>query len=454
VTTPVHTTRTVRYRGIPAHRYAWFIVILIWLTNMLSFFDRQAMAFAAPFIAKEIGYGTATIGLITGIVFASYAVAQIPGGRLADKFGQRRWVILGVVWWTIFSVLTGAVAHTLALLLIVRLCMGVGEGIVPPSTYRIIANWFSTGKRTFALGAMLTSATVGPALAPLIAAPIIATFDWRAVFYFSAIPGIVIAVLLWLWLRDSPSSLTTDPPSSADRNASPSPEPRLSLRDLVTARLVMNTLAIFFLFFTLYGINAWLPTYLSVYRGLDLERLAAFSSLPYVAGAIGMLIGAALCNGPLKDHRVGFVVAGTFGTALAILGVWAAPDAVIGEVFIVLALFCTYMIFGPAFSTPMDSVPTSGVGTYLGAINMAPQIAGVVSPIIIGAIVGPDSFVPAFIAMVIALALSIACQLWVANDDRRSRVIGASATETALPGPGDATPASSPTTDHQRKEVS
>ena len=436
MTTSVQTTRTVRYRGIPAYRYAWLIVILIWLTNMLSFFDRQAMAFAAPFIAKEIGYGTTAIGLITGIVFASYAIAQIPGGRLADKFGQRKWVILGVVWWTVFSVLTGAVAHTLLLLLVVRLCMGIGEGIVPPSTYRIIANWFSAGRRTFALGAMLTSAAVGPAIAPLIAAPIIATYDWRAVFYFSAVPGVVIALLLFVWLRDSPKSLPTAVASDADGDA-PAPDAgeRLSLRDLVTVRLVVNTLAIFFLFFTLYGINAWLPTYLKVYRGLDLERLAAFSSLPYVAGVIGMLIGAAVCNGPLKNHRVAFVVAGTFGTALAILGVWAAPDAIIGEVFIVLALFCTYMIFGPAFSTPMDAVPTSGVGTYLGAINMAPQIAGVVSPIIIGAIVGPDTFVPAFIAMVSALALSIVCQLWVAHRDRRARADQHGSGSTSIPAP-------------------
>jgi sugar phosphate permease len=411
-----------RHRGISAHRYAWLIIVLIWLTNMLSFFDRQAMAFAAPFIAKEIGYGTTTIGLIVGIVFASYAVAQIPGGRLADKFGQRRWVILGVIWWTVFSVLTGAVAHTLLLLVVVRLMMGVGEGIVPPSTYRIIANWFTEGRRTFALGAMLTSAAIGPAIAPLIAAPIIAAFDWRAVFYFSAIPGIVIAGLLWIWLRDSPSSLGTGGASAPQRDV-PAPEagPSPSLRDLVTTRLVVNTLAIFFLFFALYGINAWLPTYLSVYRGLDLEWLAAFSSLPYIAGVVGMLIGAALCNGPLKNHRIAFVVAGTSGTALSIVGVWAAPDAIVGEVFLVLALFCTYMIFGPAFSTPMDSVPTSGVGTYLGAINMAPQIAGVVAPIIIGAIVGPHTFVPAFIAMVVALLLSICCQLWVAQSDRRFR---------------------------------
>ncbi len=409
--------RTIHWTDRWATRawYPWVIVGLLWLANILSFFDRQAMAFVAPFMSTELGYTSTQIGLISGAVFLGYTLVQIPGGWLGDKFGQRRWILIGIASWSVFSALSGVVAQMFLMLLLVRFAMGVGEGIMPPAGYRVLANWFGHGRRTFALGMLLTSSAIGPALAPLIAAPIIRDAGWRWVFYLTLLPGIVVGALVLLLLRDSRERV--DAPQAATRSSQP--DQGFQLRNLMSLHLLGQFAGIFFLAFTLYGLNAWLPTYLVKYRHLDLSTLASYSSLPYIAGVLGMVIGALLCNRVLAERRTEFIVAGLLVAGLCIAGVWIAESAVIAEMFLICGLFFTYMIMGPIFSLPLDTVPTSGAGTYMGAVNMAPQIAGFSAPIVIGVLVSGGSFAPAFVAMIGAMVLSAVTHLLVRRAARR-----------------------------------
>lgn len=411
----MNSTRSMTDRWATRPWYPGVIIGLLWLANILSYFDRQAMAFVAPFMSTELGYTSTQIGLISGAVFVSYTLVQIPGGWLGDKFGQRRLIVIGIASWSVFSALGGFVAQMFLMLLLVRFAMGVGEGISPPAGYRIIANWFGHGRRTFALGMVLTSSAIGPALAPLIAAPIIRDAGWRWVFYMTLLPGIVVGALVLLLMRDSRDRV--DAPQAAARSAQP--DQGFQLRNLMSLHLLGQFAGIFFLAFTLYGLNAWLPTYLVKYRHLDLSTLAAYSSLPYIAGVLGIVIGAFLCNRVLAERRTEFIVAGLLVAGLCIAGVWIAESTVIAEIFLICGLFFTYMIMGPIFSLPLDTVPTSGVGTYMGAVNMAPQIAGFSAPIIIGVLVRGGSFAPAFVAMIGAMVLSAVTHLLVRRAARR-----------------------------------
>jgi len=227
-------------------RYKWLILGVLWLTLLVSYFDRVAIAAALPFMIPELGLSPSVAGLVTGALFLSYTAVQVPAGYLTDRFGQRRIMAAAIAWWTVFSVLTGVVAGSIGALVLVRFLMGAGEGFHPPPLWRVMSNWFSPGRRAVPLAFMLTALTLGPALAPVVAFPIVSSLGWRWVFYFTAIPG-SITVLLVVWLlRDSPKrkNLTTPPPAVQAR-----------VRRNWRAPHIWYTFGAFFFFgFVLYGL--------------------------------------------------------------------------------------------------------------------------------------------------------------------------------------------------------
>ncbi|TDO66508.1 MFS transporter [Kribbella sp. VKM Ac-2571] len=123
-------------------RYAWVIVAVLWLTLLVSYFDRVAIAAALPFMSRELGLSPSVVGVVTGALFLSYTAVQVPAGYLSDRIGQRRVIAAAIAWWTIFSFLTGVVADSLIALVAVRFLMGAGEGFHPPPLWRTLSNWF------------------------------------------------------------------------------------------------------------------------------------------------------------------------------------------------------------------------------------------------------------------------------------------------------------------------
>ncbi|PUU61907.1 MFS transporter, partial [Citrobacter freundii] len=95
------------------------VLTLIWLAWLLSFLDRMVMSVSLPYIGKDLNLDTTQQGLIISAFFIGYAAFQIPGGLLADKFGSRKIMAIGIAWWSVFTSLTGAVL-TLPLMLAVR----------------------------------------------------------------------------------------------------------------------------------------------------------------------------------------------------------------------------------------------------------------------------------------------------------------------------------------------
>jgi len=383
-------------------RYKWLILGVLWLTLLISYFDRVAIAAALPFMIPELGLSPSVVGLVTGALFLSYTAVQVPAGYLTDRFGQRRIMAAAIAWWTVFSVLTGVVAGSIGALVLVRFLMGAGEGFHPPPLWRVMSNWFSPGRRAVPLAFMLTALTLGPALAPVVAFPIISSLGWRWVFYFTAIPG-SITVLLVVWLlRDSPKrkNLTTPPPAVQAR-----------VRRNWRAPHIWYTFGAFFFFgFVLYGLIGWLPTYLIRYRGLDLATAGVYSVSPYIAGTVGLLIGAWLCERRFNHHRRQFIAVTYLATAVCIALTIAAPSVTVAGSFLTATGFCLFSGLGPFWSVPMDIVKPHEVGMWLGFINMGTQISGFLGPILIGTLIQlTGSFTPALIAMIASMLLAAMC---------------------------------------------
>lgn len=168
-------------------RYAVVSVLfLVWVT---SYLDRMVMATAIPYMADDFGLKPVTMGVVMSAFFIGYALCKIPGGILADRFGSRKVMLLGVACWSVFTVLTGF-ATSLVSLLVIRVLFGVGEGIFPAASYRALCNWFPKKERGLATGSMMSSNSFGPALAPLFVVAIMASWGWHMVFISLFMPGL------------------------------------------------------------------------------------------------------------------------------------------------------------------------------------------------------------------------------------------------------------------------
>ena len=364
----------------------WWVCFLLFLTWLMSYVDRSLMPMALPFIGKEFHLSPTLMGLVAGVFFIGYGSMQIPGGMLADRFGSRKIVTMGVVFWSVFSVLTG-VASSLANLLWVRISFGLGEGIHPPAAFKALSAWFSSSEIGRANGLVMSSNTLGPMIAPIVFAAVIERFGWREAFYLASIPGFLVALAVYWYLRDKPAE---HPRISREELAEIGGKNREQGRISYTELLKYKALwQLFFIYMTWdvtwWGFQTWLPSYLIKARGFTLLRTGAVTALPFAAGFIGLLAAAYISD--RSGRRKAVLVSVLLGNALFLVLTATATNATMAIIFLTAAGFFLPAIQGPFWSLPMDMFPSRIMGYTSGFINTGGQIAGVGSPIVIGALI-------------------------------------------------------------------
>ncbi len=188
----------------PPMKVRWRICFLLFLTWLMSYIDRSLMPMAIPLIGQEFHLSPTVMGVVLSAFFIGYASMQIPGGMIADKFGARKTITLGVASWSLFSLLTGTIG-SLASLIGVRILFGLGEGMHPPAAFKALSAWFNSAERARANGLVMSSNTIGPMIAPILFATVMGAFGWRKAFYLVSIPGFLITLAVYWYLRDTPA---------------------------------------------------------------------------------------------------------------------------------------------------------------------------------------------------------------------------------------------------------
>jgi sugar phosphate permease len=364
----------------------WWICFLLFLTWLMSYIDRSLMPMALPFIGQEFHLSPTVMGAVVSAFFIGYASMQIPGGLVADKFGARNSITLGLVSWSLFSFLTGA-ASSLTNLIWVRIFFGLGEGLHPPAAFKALSAWFKSTERARANGLVMSSNTLGPMVAPVLFAAVMQAFGWRRAFYFVSIPGFLIALSVYWYLRDRPAEHPGITPGElAEIGGEVGKRADLSLSELFRYRALWQ---LFFIYMTWdvtwWGFSAWLPSYLLNGRGFTLLHTGALTALPFAAGFIGLLVAAYVSDRSGKRKSVLVVV--LLGNALFMLLTATAASATKAVIFLTAAGFFLPAVHAPFWSLPMDLLPSRVMGYSTGFINTGGQIAGIGSPIILGALI-------------------------------------------------------------------
>ena len=336
------------------------------------------MASAIPFIAGEFHLSPLAMGGVLSAFFAGYALMQIPGGLLADRFGPNRVLTASIVCWSLFTALTGT-AGSLTVLLVIRVLFGLSEGPFPPTASKTIVLWFSQGEIGRANGLQLAAVNIGAAIAPLFVAPLIIHLGWRAVFYSLLVPGLVLALMVRVVIKDTPVQRESD-----------GSQMRIDVTNIrMTQVLKMPavlwcSVTLFFVNIVSWGLMNWLPTYFLQARGFSIARMGIGASLPLLAGAVGYYLSGHLSDKYFSHRRhipivCGLILGGamTYWAAIAPSGEWAI-------IALVLAFLFLFVASAGLFTLPLLIVPQEAVGGTFGLVNTVGQVAAFLSPLLVG----------------------------------------------------------------------
>jgi MFS transporter, ACS family, D-galactonate transporter len=180
----------------------WLMIFMCCLANTINYVDRANLAVAVPLMQHDLGFDAATMGMILGGFFWTYAFMQMPFGWFADRVGARIALSIAVVWWSIFTALTAA-ARSVAALMGCRLLLGVGEAGAYPSCAKVAANWFPRSERGLAASIFDSGSRIGAVVSLPIVAWLISAFTWQMSFIVTGMLGIIWTVF-WIFIYRDP----------------------------------------------------------------------------------------------------------------------------------------------------------------------------------------------------------------------------------------------------------
>ncbi|MDR5752936.1 MULTISPECIES: MFS transporter [unclassified Caballeronia] len=373
----------------------WRIFGVVFLITLVNLVDRISLSIAMPTIAKEFALSPTMQGLILSSFFWSYALLQIPGGWLIDRYGPRRVIAGATILWGVFQTLLGAATGGLSMLLM-RVGLGGAEAPLFPAGSKLNALWLSRHER--ARGAVLMDAgsPLGAAIGGLAISNLILVFgSWRMAFIAAGLVTIACGWLAWRYLRDDPAKhpgvnaaeldhIRDGAPPLANAASAADNEPAFPKRSAVAMCIGRMSWAMIF-----FGLLTWGPSYLTQARGLSLQQIGTSTFFIFLSGALGSLAGGFLCDalcasGMSRGKVVKGMVTVSGLTTLAVF--WLLPS--ITSAVVAVAVLCAaafFLMWGSLYwSLPSLLASPRRVGLLGALMNCFGSIGGISIPLITG----------------------------------------------------------------------
>ncbi len=386
------------------------ILALLFLGWSLGNLDRYIMNYAVVSITGDLQLDASSTGIILSAFFLGYAIMQIPGGWLADKFGAKRILLLAVIMWSIFTGLT-AIAWSLTAMIVIRFLFGIGEGGFQPSSSKIIATIFPKEERGRAMSIMLTSGGIVSLIVPLLAAYLLGTIGWRMMFIIIGAIGAIIALLYWKYIQ-LPKAETVEEAGTTST--------KVNFKELLKTPLMWNLIIAYFCIYAVnWGLVSWIPTYLQKNRGLDLMSIGWAQTIPAITTIIGVYgSGFIIDKLPRGMEKVlGSISCAVIGILLYLMFTAKTVTLFIGYQTVVSIFIAFVITLLPVIV--LKKLPSSITGSAMGIANTGGQLAGFVTPMAIGFMV--DAFNGSFDAafwMLIGFALICIVSIVTLNDQK------------------------------------
>ena len=373
------------------------ILLVLYFGWIISYIDRTVISLAIVQIGEDLTLDASKLGIVLSAFFMGYAIMQIPGGWLADRFGSRKVIVAAVIAWSVFTALSG-LAWSLTSLLLIRFLFGIGEGGYPAASTKAISDYFPKDKRTKAQSTMMSSNALGAAVAPLICAPLLVAFGWRNVFLFVGLLGIVFVV--WFLL------VTRKAGGYANSKAAVKPSGKEYAQLLRDSYLWKVLLIFFFVNITNWGLLSWMPSYLMQGLGIDLKSVGLFSAIPTLFLTVGMIVSGRIINKVGSNAKYGVII-GILITGASLFLMSSASGVFQVIMFQCIAFSFMSFVMSFVFTVPHRVMEQKVVGTAFGIINFGGQAAGIFSPMIMGALIASTgTYQAAFIFLTICCLIA------------------------------------------------
>ncbi|MDF2793847.1 MAG: major facilitator family transporter [Pseudomonas orientalis] len=355
--------------------YENVLLCVLFLTFGFVFFDRLALSFLFPFMAQELQLSNSHLGMLSSVLALAWAISGTLVGAWSDRRGVRKpLLIAAVILFSLCSALSGLVAGFLSLLLF-RAIMGLAEGPILPLSQSMMVEASSPHRRGLNMGLLQGSAAglLGAVIGPPVLIALAETYGWRHAFIVSLLPGLLIAWLIWRYVRQ-------DEPCQAPVSTVKLTGHRLAL--LKSRNIVLCTLisCVFLTWFVI--LISFTPTFLVSVRGYSAPSMGAIMSC---LGAAWVVWGFVV---PSISDRIGrrptLVLFSLIAACCPIALLFAPSPMILGILMVLtytgLGCFTLFMSTIPAETVPREVMATAlgmimGVGELVGGF-VAPTVAG------------------------------------------------------------------------------
>jgi ACS family glucarate transporter-like MFS transporter len=372
-------------------RVRWILIGWMFAISAIAYLDRVNISIAGHSIEEEFHLNNLQLGWVFSAFVLGYALFQAPGGRLADRFGPRKILALGTIWWAVFTSLTafvpGGLPHALLILLLVRFGLGIGEAVVYPASNRLVASWIPSQERGIANGLIFAGVGAGAGVTPPLITYILLHYGWRWSFWISAMIGLLAGGVWFLLARDAPEKHPWVAPEEIAHIEAGLPVATLeSAKPLPWGAIFSNkdvlaiTMSYFCYGYVAYIFFSWFFIYLSSVRGLNLKASSRYGMLPFMAMAICSPLGGWISDRLTKRHGKRIGRCGVAAVSIALCGAFIvlgtrAEDARLASIVLAGGAGALYLSQSSFWSVTSDIAGRSA-GSVSGVMNMGSQLGG------------------------------------------------------------------------------
>lgn len=379
----------------------WRVLALLVLASFVSYVLRSDISIAGPALVNDLGLTEQQLGYVLAAFTAGYTIFQFPGGVFGVRLGPRRaMTIIMLLWGLLILATAGAgslgmsAAATVVALIAVRFLVGAAHAPIYPLTGAVVERWFPIGSWALPNGLSSTGLTLGfAAVAPALAI-MIKAWGWQTSFVLLAPLALVGAAFWWWYVRDRPQehAAVNDAEAAliaADRPATPTAEGQRPawLRVLGNRNVLLLTASYFCMNYIFGLMFNWIYYYLAEVREFDAEAAGFFTSVQWIAAAIGATLGGFVCDFLCRRHGMRWGCAAPAGVALVLSGVFLFVGAVSANAYVAVAClalsFLANQVTEAAYWAAGIGIGGRNAGAACGVMNTGGNSAGFVNALLV-----------------------------------------------------------------------
>ena len=362
--------------------YRYRILLFLFFLNFILYVDRVAVSLLGVRIKAAFQLSNEQFGWVLGAFSLAYALFEVPTGVLGDRIGQRLVMIRIVIWWSLFTAITGLTTGLISLI-VVRFLFGVGEAGAMPTVAGVVSRWFPQKETARSFSFIFTGQSLGSAIAPLIIIPLAAAFGWRVPFFVIGLMGIVWVLVCVAWFKNNPAE--SKGISEEEKNLIEKTRRFEEHTSAFPWKLVLRNrslMALVLSFFcgqcTNYFYIAWMPVYLQNGKHFSENDMKLFSFYFFTVVVAAILLGGLFIDWLVKKKglRFGRKSMGIFGLvspAIAFLVTASTSSNQVAGISLFTGGLIYYALIGvTSFSACVD-IGGSRAGTVTGLMNFFGQ---------------------------------------------------------------------------------